>query len=73
MDVETVEEWTARCRMSQPSSRSSRTVETSHALPLAEVHTARNPFIEGIAGCALANLFRALNPWGHESGLAVPS
>jgi hypothetical protein len=73
MDVETVEEWTARCRLPQPSSRSSRTVGTSHALPLAEVHTARTPFIKGIAGCALANLFRALNPWDHESGLAVPS
>ncbi len=70
MDVEAVEEWTVRCRMPQPSSR---TVGTSHALPLAEAHTARTPFIEGIAGCALANLFRALNPWGHESGLAVPS
>ena len=31
----------------------------------------RTLFIEAIAGCALTNLFRTLNPWGHESGLAA--
>src|SRR5258706_15196377 len=56
MDAEAAEEWTVRCRMPQPSSKSRQTVGASHALPLVEVPTAGPPATEGAAGRAAANL-----------------
>jgi hypothetical protein len=56
MDAEAAEEWTVRCRMPQPSSKSRKTVGASHVFPLVGVPRAGPPAIEGAAGRAAANL-----------------